>query len=56
MGPFYPHRLTPSSPIVGATRIEHLEDAVAALEIRLSEEERKGLEEPYKPHPVLGHE
>lgn len=44
------------APIIGATRLEHLEDAVAALEIRLSEEERKELEEPYKPHRVLGHE
>jgi aryl-alcohol dehydrogenase (NADP+) len=45
-----------TAPIVGATRMEHLEDAVAALEIRLDEEERKSLEEPYRPHPVLGHE
>lgn len=49
------HQPGVTAPIVGATRMEHLEDAVAALEIRLSEEERKGLEEPYKPHPVLGH-
>jgi 1-deoxyxylulose-5-phosphate synthase len=45
-----------TAPIVGATRMEHLEDAVAALEIRLDEEERKDLEMPYRPHPVLGHE
>ena len=45
-----------TAPIVGATRMEHLEDAVAALEIRLDEEERKELEMPYRPHPVLGHE
>lgn len=44
------------APIVGATRLEHLEDAVAALAIQLSEEERKELEEPYRPHRVLGHE
>ncbi|HSK80263.1 MAG TPA: aldo/keto reductase [Thermoanaerobaculia bacterium] len=50
------HQPGVTAPILGATRMEHLEDAVAALEIRLSEEERKGLEEPYKPHPVLGHE
>ncbi len=43
------------APIVGASRPEHLEDAVAALEIRLDEEERLALEEPYRPHPVLGH-
>jgi aryl-alcohol dehydrogenase (NADP+) len=44
-----------TSPIIGATRIDHLESAVAALDVSLSEEERKGLEEPYHPHPVLGH-
>jgi aryl-alcohol dehydrogenase (NADP+) len=43
------------SPIIGATKMDHLEQAVAALEIKLSEEEAKRLEEPYKPHPVLGH-
>ena len=36
--------------------MEHLEDAVAALKIRLDEEERKELEAPYRPHPVLGHQ
>ncbi|HET9227464.1 MAG TPA: aldo/keto reductase [Thermoanaerobaculia bacterium] len=45
-----------TAPIVGATRMEHLEDAVGALEVRLDEEERKSLEEPYRPHRVLGHE
>jgi aryl-alcohol dehydrogenase (NADP+) len=44
-----------AAPIVGATRIEHLEDAVAAVGIQLTEEERKELEEPYRPHRVLGH-
>jgi aryl-alcohol dehydrogenase (NADP+) len=44
-----------TSPIIGATKMNHLEQAVAALEIKLSEEEVKRLEEPYKPHPVLGH-
>lgn len=43
------------SPIIGATKMEHLEQAIAALDIRLSTEEMKKLEEPYKPHPVLGH-
>jgi len=43
------------SPIIGATKMDHLEQAIAALEIRLSEEEIKRLEEPYKPHPILGH-
>ena len=36
--------------------MEHLEDAVAALEIPLSDEEMKELEEPYRPHRVLGHQ
>ncbi len=43
------------SPILGATKMDHLEQALAALDIKLSEEEVKRLEEPYKPHPVLGH-
>ena len=43
------------SPIIGATKMEHLDQAIAALDIKLSEEEVKRLEEPYKPHPVLGH-
>jgi aryl-alcohol dehydrogenase-like predicted oxidoreductase len=50
------HQPGVTAPIVGATRMEHLEDAVAAVEVRLSEEERKELEELYRPHPVLGHE
>ena len=45
-----------TAPIVGATKPEHLEDAVAALEIRLTPEEAAALEEPYVPHPVLGFE
>ena len=44
-----------TAPIVGATRVEHLQQAIAALQIKLTEEEIKRLEEPYKPHPVLGH-
>jgi aryl-alcohol dehydrogenase-like predicted oxidoreductase len=43
------------SPIIGATRMDHLDQAIAALEIQLSDEELKRLEEPYKPHPILGH-
>jgi aryl-alcohol dehydrogenase (NADP+) len=50
------HQPAVTAPIVGASKMEHLEDAVAALEIRLSDEERRELEEPYRPHPVLGHE
>jgi aryl-alcohol dehydrogenase (NADP+) len=44
-----------TSPIIGATKMEHLDQAIAALDIKLSEEECKRLEEPYQPHPVLGH-
>ena len=43
-----------NSPIVGATKPYHLQDAVAALSIRLTPEEIASLEEPYTPHPVLG--
>jgi len=45
-----------TAPIIGASRIEHLDQAIAALDIKLSEAEVKGLEEPYRPHPILGHE
>lgn len=44
-----------TAPIIGATQMEHLDQAIAALEIQLSDDEIKQLEEPYKPHPVLGH-
>ena len=44
-----------ASPIIGASRLEHLDDAVAALDIALSAEERRRLEAPYVPHKVLGH-
>ena len=44
-----------ASPIIGATKMDHLEQAIAAVDIKLSEEQTKRLEEPYKPHPVLGH-
>jgi len=43
-----------TAPIVGATKPHHLEDAVAALSIRLNPDEIAALEEPYEPHPVLG--
>lgn len=43
-----------TAPIVGATKIHHLDDAVAALSITLTAEEVSSLEEPYVPHPVLG--
>jgi aryl-alcohol dehydrogenase (NADP+) len=43
-----------SAPIVGATKMQHLQDAVAAVELTLSEGEIARLEEPYTPHPVVG--
>lgn len=44
-----------TAPIVGATKMHHLEEAVAALDIILSSQDRKILEEHYVPHAVLGH-
>jgi aryl-alcohol dehydrogenase (NADP+) len=44
-----------SAPIVGASKMQHLEDMAAALDIRLGESEMRYLEELYRPHPVLGH-
>lgn len=44
-----------TAPIIGASRMEHLDQAIAALDIKLSEAEIKTLEEPYQLHPVLGH-
>jgi len=43
-----------TAPIVGASKPHHLEDAAAALSVRLTQEEIAALEEPYIPHPVLG--
>ena len=43
-----------TAPIVGASKPNHLEDAVAAVSLKLSEEEITKLEEPYVPHPVVG--
>jgi aryl-alcohol dehydrogenase (NADP+) len=44
-----------TAPIIGATKLDHLEQAIAALDVQLSKEEIKQLEEAYRPHPVLGH-
>jgi aryl-alcohol dehydrogenase-like predicted oxidoreductase len=43
-----------TAPVVGATKMQHLDDAVAALELRLTPDEIAFLEEPYVPHPVVG--
>jgi 1-deoxyxylulose-5-phosphate synthase len=44
-----------TAPIIGASKMEHLDDAVAALEVKLSADDIKRLEESYRPHPILGH-
>jgi aryl-alcohol dehydrogenase (NADP+) len=44
-----------TAPIVGASKLPHLDDAIGALEIRLDPAEIAFLEELYQPHPVLGH-
>ena len=44
-----------TAPIVGPTKVEHVEEAVAAVEIKLSQDDMTRLEEPYKPHRILGH-
>lgn len=43
-----------TAPIVGATKVTHIDDAVAAVELRLTAEEIAALEAPYTPHPVVG--
>jgi 1-deoxyxylulose-5-phosphate synthase len=43
-----------TAPIVGASKLQHLDDAIAALSLTLTNEEVAELEEPYIPHPVLG--
>ena len=44
-----------TAPVVGATKLRHLEDAIAAVDVTLGEDEVARLEAPYFPHPVLGH-
>jgi 1-deoxyxylulose-5-phosphate synthase len=44
-----------TAPIVGATKLDHLEQALGALEVTLDDDEAASLEELYQPHPVLGH-
>jgi aryl-alcohol dehydrogenase-like predicted oxidoreductase len=50
------HKAVVTAPIVGASKPQHLEDAVAALSLALTEGEIAALEEPYVPHPVAGFE
>ncbi|WP_255149552.1 aldo/keto reductase [Halorarius halobius] len=49
------HQDAVTAPIVGASKVEHLEDAVEALDIDLSESDQEWLAEPYEPVPVSGH-
>jgi aryl-alcohol dehydrogenase-like predicted oxidoreductase len=49
------HKPGVTSPIVGATKPNHLEDAAAAVSIQLSADEIQRLEEPYRPHPIIAH-
>jgi len=44
-----------TAPIVGTTSLKNLEEIIAAVNIKLTEEEIKYLEEPYKPQTVIGH-
>jgi aryl-alcohol dehydrogenase-like predicted oxidoreductase len=50
------HKPGVTAPIVGATKLEHLEDALAAEALTLSPEEIERLEEPYVPHAIAGHQ
>ena len=48
-------KLGVTSPIIGASKMHHLDEALKALDIKLTPEEIKSLEEPYEPHAILGH-
>ena len=45
-----------TAPIIGATKMTHLEDAIGALSVKLTQEEVAYLEEPYVPHRIVGHQ
>lgn len=45
-----------TAPIIGATKPQHLIDAIGATELKLLDDEIRNLEEPYTPHPVIGHQ
>jgi aryl-alcohol dehydrogenase (NADP+) len=44
-----------NAPIIGATKVEHVEEAVGSLDVQLSDDDTRRLEEPYKTHRILGH-
>jgi 1-deoxyxylulose-5-phosphate synthase len=48
------HKPVITAPIIGATKLEHLDDALGSLEVKLSAEEIAAPEEPYAPHAVAG--
>jgi aryl-alcohol dehydrogenase (NADP+) len=50
------HKPYIASPIIGATKMSHLEELVAATDIEMSEDDMAAVEEQYQPHPVIGHE
>ncbi len=50
------HKPGITAPIIGASKMSHLEDAVAALDLQMSAEDIAYLEAPYEPHAVLGHQ
>jgi len=43
-----------TAPIVGATKLHHLDDALAAVNVKLATDEISALEDPYVPHAVVG--
>jgi aryl-alcohol dehydrogenase-like predicted oxidoreductase len=44
-----------TAPIIGASKAHHVDDAVGAFDVHLTEDEIARLEEPYRPHPIRGH-
>jgi len=50
------HKPGVTAPIVGATKLQHLEDAIASASLALSPDDLKLLEQPYRPHPIRGHQ
>ncbi|MBD2020877.1 aldo/keto reductase, partial [Leptolyngbya sp. FACHB-36] len=49
------HQPSVTAPIIGASKPGHLEDAIAAVDLHLTDDEQAQLEQPYTPHPILGH-
>ena len=44
-----------TAPIIGATKPQHIQELISAVDLKLSAEEVAALEKPYRPHPILGH-